>query len=67
LQVIAVSALDLIHSGFAINSVYGWVVHNFDNPTSLLTSPWSFTFEPLLTGVTAVVRIPLSSLHISSI
>ncbi|GJN93062.1 hypothetical protein Rhopal_006107-T1 [Rhodotorula paludigena] len=39
-MVIAMTLLDLLHSGFAINTCYHWMVTNFGNPSVIAISPW---------------------------
>ncbi|BGP19404.1 hypothetical protein JCM10213v2_007493 [Rhodosporidiobolus nylandii] len=54
-MVAAINVLDGLHSVFAINSVYHWAVRNYMNPATLAYSPWSFTAEPVMTGLTATI------------
>ncbi|GAA5992252.1 hypothetical protein JCM10908_001840 [Rhodotorula pacifica] len=50
-----VMVIDLMHSAFCINTIYYWCVDNFMNPAVIAFSPWSFTAEPILTGVMAAI------------
>ncbi|TNY21330.1 hypothetical protein DMC30DRAFT_446288 [Rhodotorula diobovata] len=53
--VAGVAVCDVLHSAFAINTIWLWIVGNFGNPAILALSPWSFTAEPVMTGLMALV------------
>ncbi|BGP42827.1 hypothetical protein JCM10449v2_006839 [Rhodotorula kratochvilovae] len=53
--VAGVTLCDLLHSAFAINTIWLWIVENYGNPAILALSPWSFTAEPVMTGLMALV------------
>ncbi|GAA5868399.1 hypothetical protein JCM8547_002180 [Rhodosporidiobolus lusitaniae] len=54
-MVAIIDVLDILHSIFAVNTVYTWCVDNFGNPSIIALSPWSFTAEPVMTGITATI------------
>uniref|UniRef100_A0A0K3CKZ9 Uncharacterized protein n=1 Tax=Rhodotorula toruloides TaxID=5286 RepID=A0A0K3CKZ9_RHOTO len=54
-QVVIVLLIDLLHSAFAFNTIWLWAIENYGNPSILALSPWSFTAEPVLTGVQALI------------
>ncbi|GAA6059237.1 hypothetical protein JCM10212_006630 [Sporobolomyces blumeae] len=47
--------LDVIHTGFCINTIYEWCVRNFGNPATLAISPFSFMVEPAMAAVSATI------------
>ncbi|GAA5848898.1 hypothetical protein JCM9279_004659 [Rhodotorula babjevae] len=53
--VVGITLCDVLHSAFAINTIWVWSVENFGNPSILALSPWSFTAEPVMTGLMALV------------
>ncbi|PRQ72030.1 hypothetical protein AAT19DRAFT_9369 [Rhodotorula toruloides] len=53
--VVIVLLIDLLHSAFAFNTIWLWAIENYGNPSILALSPWSFTAEPVLTGVQALI------------
>ncbi|GAA5826257.1 hypothetical protein JCM3770_000631 [Rhodotorula araucariae] len=53
--VAGVTVCDVLHSAFAINTIWHWMVENYANPSVLALSPWSFTAEPVMTALLALV------------
>lgn len=47
--------VDIFHSAITCYTVYDWCVINYSNPSILSVSPWSFTIEPMITGLVAMV------------
>ncbi|GAA5973779.1 hypothetical protein JCM11641_003151 [Rhodosporidiobolus odoratus] len=42
---------DLFHTAISCFTIYFWTVTNYANPAVLVVSPWSFTWDPFLTGI----------------
>ncbi|GAA5890959.1 hypothetical protein JCM5296_001243 [Sporobolomyces johnsonii] len=59
LWIICVLAVaDLFHTAMSCYTIFLWSVMHFGNSAYLVTCPWSFTWDPALTGVvTAIVQL----------
>ncbi|GAA5912663.1 hypothetical protein JCM6882_004706 [Rhodosporidiobolus microsporus] len=47
--------VDLFHTAITCYTIYLWTVTNYGNLLKLVHSPWSFTWDPFLTGLVALV------------
>ncbi|GAA5945091.1 hypothetical protein JCM10213_001555 [Rhodosporidiobolus nylandii] len=46
---------DVFHTAISCYTIYLWTVTNYGNLAIMVHSPWSFTWDPFLTGVVAFV------------
>ncbi|GAA5886401.1 hypothetical protein JCM6882_001627 [Rhodosporidiobolus microsporus] len=54
-MVAVVNVLDVVGSIFAVKTIYWWCSDNYGNPAEVALSPWSFTAEPVMTGMMATI------------
>ncbi|GAA5832069.1 hypothetical protein JCM11251_002806 [Rhodosporidiobolus azoricus] len=55
IMVAVVDLLDILGSIFAVKTVYWWCSDNYGKPAEVAFSPWSFTAEPVMTGLMATI------------
>ncbi|GAA5997654.1 DUF6534 domain-containing protein [Rhodotorula paludigena] len=47
--------IDLFHTAISCYTIYLWTVTHYGDLSSLINSPWSFTWDPFLTGVVTII------------
>ncbi|KAM0749904.1 hypothetical protein T439DRAFT_357419 [Meredithblackwellia eburnea MCA 4105] len=53
--VMGLFVVDLFHSAISVYTIYHWAV-NFTDLSVLVKSPWTFSIDPAVTGITTSVR-----------